>query len=103
MPSNSLLLINADIGPSANITWVALAYTLGLSVGFLIVGRLSDIFGRRWFFVLGNGLALLSGIINATASRVEAIIVGNTLGGLAGAVQISFTVAVRNALRKPFE
>ncbi|KAJ9658280.1 hypothetical protein H2201_007839 [Coniosporium apollinis] len=94
MPSNSLLLINADIGPSANITWVALAYTLGLSVGFLIVGRLSDIFGRRWFFILGNGLALLSGIINATASRVEAIIGGNILGGLAGAVQISFTVAI---------
>jgi len=32
MPSNSLALINKDIGPSDNITWVALAYTLGLSV-----------------------------------------------------------------------
>lgn len=39
--------INADIGPSANITWVALAYLLTQSVTFLIVGRLSDIFGRR--------------------------------------------------------
>ncbi|KAK5014999.1 hypothetical protein BJ546DRAFT_1060267 [Cryomyces antarcticus] len=48
MPSNSLLLINESIGPSSNIGWVALSYTLGLSVAFLIVGRLSDIFGRRW-------------------------------------------------------
>src|SRR3954447_12314986 len=94
MPSNSLALINADIGPSPNISWVALAYTLGLSVGFLIVGRLSDIFGRRWFFIGGNAFALIGAIVSATATHVDAIIGGNILGGLAGAVQISFTVAL---------
>jgi hypothetical protein len=30
---------------------VALAWTLCVSVGYTLVGRLSDIFGRRWFFV----------------------------------------------------
>ncbi|KIM99947.1 hypothetical protein OIDMADRAFT_42845 [Oidiodendron maius Zn] len=94
MPSNSLLLINEDIGPSPNITWVALAYTLGLSIGFLIVGRLSDIFGRRWFFIGGNCFALIGAIVSGTATHVESIIGGNLLGGLAGAVQISFTVAI---------
>ncbi|KAH6714953.1 fungal trichothecene efflux pump [Leptodontidium sp. 2 PMI_412] len=94
VPSNSLLLINEDIGPSKNITWVALAYTLGLSVGFLVVGRLSDIFGRRWFFIIGNSFALIGAIVSATATHVESIIGGNLLGGLAGAVQISFTVAI---------
>lgn len=49
--------INVDIGPSANITWVALAYLLTQSVVFLIVGRLSDVFGRRWFFI---GRSILS-------------------------------------------
>ena len=94
LPSNSLALIDASIGPSKNITWVALAYTLGLSVGFLIVGRLSDIFGRRWFFIIGNSFALIGAIIGATANRVDDLIGGNVLGGLAGAVQISFTVAI---------
>ncbi|RDW77754.1 hypothetical protein BP6252_05807 [Coleophoma cylindrospora] len=94
MPSNSLTLINEAIGPSPNITWVALAYTLGLSVGFLLVGRLSDIFGRRWFFILGNVFALIGAIVSGTANHVESIIGGNLLGGLAGAVQISFTVAI---------
>lgn len=32
-PSNSLTVINESIGPSDNITWVSLAYTLGLAVG----------------------------------------------------------------------
>jgi MFS family permease len=42
LPANSLSIINTELGPSKNITWVALAYTLGLSVGFLVVGRLSE-------------------------------------------------------------
>jgi hypothetical protein len=94
LPSNSLLIINADIGPSPNINWVALAYTLGLSIGFLIIGRFSDIFGRRWFFVGGNGLGLIGAIIGATAQRVDSLIGANVLNGLAGAVQISFTAAI---------
>jgi MFS family permease len=94
LPANSLLLINEDIGPSTNINWVALAYTLGLSVGFLIVGRFSDIFGRRWFFVGGNGIGLVGAIIGATANRVNSLIGANVLNGLAGAVQITFTAAI---------
>lgn len=41
----NLGIINADIGPAANLTWVALVYTLTLAVGLLLVGRLSDLFG----------------------------------------------------------
>lgn len=33
LPSNSLALINASIGPSDQISWVALSYTLNLSIG----------------------------------------------------------------------
>jgi predicted MFS family arabinose efflux permease len=40
-----LTVINMDIGPDANVTWVSLVYTLTLAVGLLIVGRLSDLFG----------------------------------------------------------
>jgi len=94
MPANSLALINKSIGPSKNITWIAIAYTLGLSVGALIVGRLSDVFGRRWFFIGGNILALVGAIISATANHINSIIGGSILGGLAGSVQISFTVAI---------
>ncbi|KAJ5697826.1 hypothetical protein N7488_011510 [Penicillium malachiteum] len=67
---------------------------LGLSVGFLIVGRFSDIFGRRWFFIIGNGFGLLGSIVGATAKDVNTLIGADGLMGLAGAVQISFTVAV---------
>jgi hypothetical protein len=36
-----LSFINPDIGPSPNINWVALTYTLTGSVGLMLVGRLT--------------------------------------------------------------
>ena len=43
----NLTLINNDIGPDPNIVWVSLVYTLTMAIGLLLVGRLSDLFGRR--------------------------------------------------------
>jgi MFS family permease len=56
-------IINDDIGPDPNYLWIGLVYTLTLAVGQVLVGRLSDLFGRRWFFVLGSALALVGTIV----------------------------------------
>jgi hypothetical protein len=54
----NLALINSDIGPDPNIGWVSLVYTLTLAIGLLLVGRLSDLFGRRvGFHILNVGLS----------------------------------------------
>ncbi len=45
--------INADLGPSPNIAWVGLVYVLTEAVFFLLVGRLSDIFGELIVFKAG--------------------------------------------------
>ena len=82
--------INTDIGPSANITWVALAYLLCQSVVFLIVGRLSDVFGRRWFFIVGSILGLIGSILGATAQSVNQLIGAQVFIRIAADFQISF-------------
>lgn len=100
LSSNVLSLLNTDLGPSKNISWVALSNTLALSVAFLLVGRLSDIFGRRWFFIVGNMFAVVGNIVAATAGSMGALIAANALNGLAGAVQISFTIAIPECTAK---
>ncbi len=57
---------------------------------FLIVGRLSDIFGRRWFFIVGSIIGLVGNIIAATAHSVNALIGAEVLIGIASGFQISF-------------
>ncbi|KAF2731337.1 MFS general substrate transporter [Polyplosphaeria fusca] len=89
-----LAYINADIGPDPNLSWVSLSYLLTNSVGLLLVGRLSDLFGRRWFFIGGNALATIGCIVAAVAPNIPALIAGETLIGLGAASQLSYAFAV---------
>lgn len=88
------MLINADIGPSPNISWVATVWTLGSSVGFLLVGRLSDMYGRRWMVLGTTILGLIGCIIGSTAQNVEMLIVSNSFNGVAAAGQLSFGIVL---------
>ncbi|RYC63397.1 hypothetical protein CHU98_g2827 [Xylaria longipes] len=93
-PTNILSYINADIGPSPYISWVNIGRTLALSFTYTILGRLSDIFGRRWFFIIGNIVALVGIIVCSTAQNVNSLIVGSTIYGIGETVQLSFNVAI---------
>ncbi|EXJ56035.1 hypothetical protein A1O7_08966 [Cladophialophora yegresii CBS 114405] len=83
-------IINADIGPNKNIAWVPLMFPVGLAVGQTLLGRISDIFGRRWFFAGGQGFGLIGAIICATARDVPTLIGGSVIVGLAGATALSY-------------
>ncbi|KAL4861631.1 fungal trichothecene efflux pump [Aspergillus spectabilis] len=85
-----LHVINEDLGPSASNVWVSYVYNAALAVCFAVVGRLSDLFGRRYFFVGGSLLALLGNIVCATATRIDVLIGGNVLMGVASSAQISY-------------
>lgn len=89
-----LTLINNDIGPDPQIVWIALAYTLPLAVAQTLVGRLSDLFGRRWFFICGSILSLVGAIVCSLAKNVPSLIGGTVLIGVAASAQLSVTYVV---------
>ncbi len=82
------------LGPSPNLTWVALAWTLTLSIGYTIVGRLSDIFGRRYFFAASSAFATIGCIVGVTAQNINQLIGASVLLGLGAAGQLSFNYAL---------
>jgi MFS family permease len=85
--------IDVAIGPGP-VVWLALVYTLGLAIGLTLVGRLSDIFGRRWFFISGVGLGVIGSIIGATANTIPVLIGGQTLIGLSASTGYSYAFVV---------
>ncbi|KAL1596485.1 hypothetical protein SLS60_009131 [Paraconiothyrium brasiliense] len=105
LPSNTLSLINQAIGPSPNLIWVSISWTAGFAVGFTLVGRLSDIFGRRWFFITSSILGLIGNIVGATAQSIDTLIATNAINGVAAAGQLSFHIIlgelVPNTMRGP--
>ncbi|CAK7235759.1 hypothetical protein SCUCBS95973_009376 [Sporothrix curviconia] len=89
-----LSIVDADIGPNANLTWVSMSYLLTSSIGLIIVGRVTDIFGRRWWFIGGNAVGTVGAVVCAAAPNIPALIAGETLIGIGASVQLSYAFAV---------
>ncbi|KAL4810449.1 fungal trichothecene efflux pump [Aspergillus unguis] len=94
IPANLLTVINEDIGPNKNYTWFAIVWNLASAVGLVFVGRVSDLIGRRWLFIIGNGLGFIGSIICATAHSIPVFIIGGAFIGLAASVQMSYATVV---------
>ncbi|PYH42883.1 trichothecene efflux pump [Aspergillus saccharolyticus JOP 1030-1] len=94
LPVNSLTAINEDLGPDPNYSMISTVFTLISGVGLLLVGRLGDIFGRRYILIGGQVLGLIGAIVCATAKNVPTVIGGSVLCGLAAAVQLTFTFVI---------
>lgn len=54
--------IGLQLGDVTTITWLVGAWSIASSVSFAIAGSLSDIFGRRYLIISGNGLTIIGGV-----------------------------------------
>jgi MFS family permease len=74
--------------------WVGLVYILTFAIAQLLVGRLSDLFGRRYFFISGTVLSIIGCIISAVATSIPMLIGGTALLGLAASAQLSYMFVI---------
>ncbi|NLE80633.1 MAG: multidrug effflux MFS transporter [Rhodococcus sp.] len=90
-----LPVLGEDLGTSTQMVQLTLTtFMLGLGVGQLIVGPLSDGWGRRKL-LLGGAIAFAaSGVLSALAPSVEALIGARLLQGLSGGAAIVLARAV---------
>ncbi|KAH7126113.1 fungal trichothecene efflux pump [Dactylonectria macrodidyma] len=91
IPPAILSFINAELGPETTYTWITISWNLGGAIFVTIGGRLSDIFGRRWFFICGAATLVLGAIVGATGQSIGQMIAsGAIFGSGAGLLEMAF-------------
>ncbi|KIX05619.1 uncharacterized protein Z518_03591 [Rhinocladiella mackenziei CBS 650.93] len=91
-PMAVISYINQDIGPTPNYTNVPVVYTALNSVGLLVCGRLSDIYGRRYFFLGMQLSGIIGSIIAATAKTITTLIVSSLFIGIASTLSVAYMI-----------
>jgi EmrB/QacA subfamily drug resistance transporter len=66
--------IITDLGGFAHYTWVATAYIIASTVTLLIAGKLSDMYGRKWFLVGGIAVFIVGSLLCGTSQTMNQLI-----------------------------
>jgi len=92
--STAMTRIIEKLGGLDKFVWVYSAYMIAMVVATPIFGKLSDMFGRKRFFLLGIALFLLGSILCGTAQNMEQLITYRALQGIGGGalMPIVFTI-----------
>jgi MFS family permease len=83
-------ILTNSLGPTSYYNWMLSASTVSTSIALPLSGGFSDVFGRRWFVILGCVIGIISAIIAICANSDAVIIVAAIIGGLqAGSQQLA--------------
>nr|APW30734.1 trichothecene efflux pump [Fusarium nepalense] len=81
--ASALPNILQDIGQSDNQSLFSTLWTMGQAVSILVMGRLTDRFGRRPFVIATHILGLVGAIVGCTANKFNTLLAAMTMLGVA--------------------
>jgi EmrB/QacA subfamily drug resistance transporter len=86
--------IVGDLGGLDKFVWVTSAYMVAEMAGMPIFGKLSDMFGRKRFFIFGLIMFLIGSILCGTAHSIVELSIYRAIQGIGGGalVPIAFTI-----------
>ncbi|MGG1514453.1 MDR family MFS transporter [Paenibacillus oryzisoli] len=86
--------IVGDLGGLDKFVWVTSAYMVAEMAGMPIFGKLSDMFGRKRFFIFGLIVFLAASILCGTAQSIVQLSIYRAIQGIGGGalIPIAFTI-----------
>jgi EmrB/QacA subfamily drug resistance transporter len=93
--------IISDLGGLNLYAWVFSAYILTQTVAMPIFGKLSDLYGRRKFFILGLVIFMLGSIASGAAQNIDELIIFRAVQGLGGGAFFPIALSIAGVTFKP--
>ena len=95
--------IIADLGGFDRYTWVTTAYLMTSTSVMPIVGRLTDIYGRKRFYIAGIVIFLLGSALAGLSQTLNQLILFRAFQGIGGGIMIANAFIVVGDLFPPSE
>jgi EmrB/QacA subfamily drug resistance transporter len=95
--------IIADLGGFAHYTFVTTAYLITSTVVIPITGKLTDIFGRKWFYTGGIIIFIIGSLLSGLSQDLNQLITFRALQGVGAGVMLANAFAVIGDLFPPAE
>jgi len=101
--NTALLTIVSDLGGLKSYAWVGTAYLLCSTISTMLMGKLSDIFGRRRLFLIAMVVFVAGSAMCGLARSMVQLVVARGLQGVGGGGLISMTFAITGDIVSPRE
>jgi EmrB/QacA subfamily drug resistance transporter len=95
--------ILASLNGFTQYSWVATAYLMTATITMPIYGKLSDMYGRRWFFLGGMLVFLAGSALAGTSTSIEQLIAFRALQGLGGGAIMPIVSSIIGDIFPPAE
>ena len=101
--STAMPRIIADLKGFEHYTWVSTAYLLTYTAVMPIVGRLTDMYGRKWFYIIGIVIFLLGSALCGLSHSMTQLIICRGFQGIGAGVMMANAAIVIGDLFPPSE
>jgi EmrB/QacA subfamily drug resistance transporter len=95
--------IIAELGGLEYFSWVFTIYMLAASITAILVGKLSDIYGRKPFILVGIGIFILGSFLSGLSNTIIQLILYRGIQGLGGGIIMSTAFTAVGDLFSPRE
>ncbi|OGP49745.1 MAG: hypothetical protein A2Y79_05530 [Deltaproteobacteria bacterium RBG_13_43_22] len=92
-----------ELGGFAHYTWVATAFLITSTITIPIVGKLSDMYGRKRFYLIGQGIFIAGSLLSGFSQTMTQLILFRGFQGIGAGMMMANTVAIIADIFPPAE